>query len=110
MAAPTVSLSEEQTLQAMAAFLKAVLPDPTPIVFGLDNRVPEPQSGDFVVMTPIYAERIETNTDSYTDGYPSAPGTLSSHNPAIVTIQVDVHGPLSADNTQAIVTLFRSDW
>jgi hypothetical protein len=110
MGAPTVSLTEEQTLAALRSFLLAVLPPGTPVVAGQDNRVPEPEAVNFVEMTFMFAERIETNTDTYTDGYPSAPSTLSIRDPAIVTVQLDVHGPASGDNTQAIVTLFRSDW
>jgi hypothetical protein len=110
MPAPTVSLTEEQTLVALRSFLLAVLPEGTPVVAGQDNRVPEPEAANFVSMTFMFAERIETNTDTYKDCYPSAGGTLSIRNPAITTVQLDVHGPASGDNTQAIVTLFRSDW
>jgi hypothetical protein len=118
---PTVTLTEAQTLLALRSFLAAALPEATPIVVGQDNRVPEPVggsaqggsaggSGDFVTMTPIFAERIETNTDTYFDGYPSAPGTRTMKNPDKVTIQLDVHGPLSGDNQWTIITLFRSEW
>src|SRR6266705_5633611 len=107
---PTVTLTEAQTLLALRSFLAAALPEATPIVVGQDNRVPEPGSVDYVTMTPMFAERIETNTDIFTDGYPAAPGTRTSLDPAKVTIQLDVHGPNSGDNQWAIITLFRSEW
>lgn len=105
-----VTITEAQAMAALRGFLAAALPEATPIVLGQDNRVPEPGNPDFVVMTPIYEERIETNTDTYFDGFPNSPGTLTIRNPAIVTVQLDVHGPASGDNTHLIVTLFRSEW
>jgi hypothetical protein len=106
---PTVTLTEAQTLLALRSFLMAALPEATPVVVGQDNRVAEPGAVDFVTMTPISAERIETNTDSYFDGYPG-PGSRTSKNPDKVTIQLDVHGPNSGDNQWVIITLFRSEW
>ena len=37
------------------------------IITAQQNRVPEPEGEDFIVMTPLMHERIETNTDSYAD-------------------------------------------
>lgn len=68
-----LSPSSDDIQQAIRAFLLAVLPavdedgNPVEVFEGQDNRVSEPHAADFVVMTPIRRERIETNIDSYTD-------------------------------------------
>jgi hypothetical protein len=138
------------------------------VVQSQDNRVSEPEGNDFVLMTPILRQRLETNTDSYADisytgsiadavltvsaieygtlavGQPVfgpgvaagtlitalgsgsggigtyivnraqaasagalASGTQSILQPTQVTVQLDVHGPNSADFAQTISTLFR---
>jgi hypothetical protein len=51
----------------LRAFLLSVLPSGVEVIEGQDNRVPEPQGNDFVVMTTIRRERIETNNDVPTD-------------------------------------------
>lgn len=142
------------------------------MIQGQDNNVPEPQHVDFVVMTTIRRERIETNVDTHNDcsfmasisgtvmtvassilglisvpnilfgtnvtigttvqsqtsGAPGGPGvytifpsqnvasekmacgTQNDLQPTRITVQLDVHGPNSADNSQTISTLFRDDF
>lgn len=167
--APSVTESDVQTV--LRSFLLAILPAGIEVVEGLDNRVPEPQVNDFVVMTPILRKRIETNTDLWADvsftgaiagqtltvsvvafgalsvgaslfGAGVASGTkitalgtgtggvgtytvdpaqtvasgkmscgsIAITQPTQITIQLDVHGPSSADNAQTISTLFRDDY
>jgi hypothetical protein len=67
MAAVAPTSSNIQT--ALRSFLLTALPQfaAGQVVAGQDNRVPEPQFADFVVMTPIRRERIETNVDSFAD-------------------------------------------
>jgi len=177
MTAPALNLTEAQTLTALRSFLLAVLPTGTEVARGLDNRVPEPSGSNFITMTPIMRERLETNVDSYdgldiqtltftvltntpalgdrltnagvvASGIVSAVsglnvvvlpttgayfavgdsvadttsalpvGTVSSVayggkaslQPTKVTVQLDVHGPTSADNAQIISTLFRDEY
>lgn len=132
-----------------------------------------PAGSDYVIMTPLFQERIETNTSEFIDavftgsisgdtltitavitgslvagryifgvgiaantyivsqltGTPGGVGTYSISpspqtitsetisagassilRPTKVTVQVDVHGPNSADNTQIITSLIRSDY
>jgi hypothetical protein len=172
------SPSQDQVFTALRAFLVGVLSSGTPIVRGQQNRVPEPQPADFVVMTPIRQTRIETNVDTYADcaftasiagstmtvgnvqlgtlavgnqlfgtglsaGTTTISGALSGTGgtgtytiantlsgtvgqnmassvlasgqenflqPSELVIQLDVHGPASADNAQTITTLFRDDY
>jgi hypothetical protein len=177
MTAPVLSLTESQTLTALRSFLLAVLPAGVEVVRGLDNRVPEPAGANFVVMTPIMRERLETNVDRYdgldietltfaaltnipslgdqvsnsgatasgivsaisglnvvvlpatgsyfavgdtvTDTTAALPigtvtavsyGGKASLQPMKVTVQLDIHGPASADNAQIISTLFRDEY
>lgn len=110
MTQPTLSLTESQTLQALGQFLVAVLPVGTEVVAGQDNRVASPQAANYAVMTPILRTRLATNLTTYSDGFPSNPTTRQDAQATQVTVQVDVFGPLSADNAHLIQALLRSDW
>lgn len=61
----TPSLTEAQIFTALRSFLLNVLPAGTPVFKAQTNRVPEPKETNFVSMTPILRERLETNVDSY---------------------------------------------
>jgi len=52
---------------ALRAFLLSVLPSGVEVIEGQDSRVPEPSGTDFVVMTTIRRDRIETNVDLWGD-------------------------------------------
>ena len=143
------------------------------VVRGQANRVPEPEKENFVVLTALRKERLETNVNTYADVaftasiavngtltvdsmfygtlqlgsvifgvdvpngtyitkfvsgtggagtyglsgtgtvIPSrtlAAGVLSMLQPVEVTIQLDVHGPNSADNAHQISTMFRDEY
>jgi hypothetical protein len=60
MAAPSVT--EFYVLQALGNYLSFLLPD-IEIVRGQDNRVSEPNSPDFAVMTPVHRGRLATTED-----------------------------------------------
>jgi hypothetical protein len=112
--AMTVTLVPDESAieTALGAFLNGIglfctLPQSTvEVVAGQDNRVSEPQSHDFVVVTPIRRSRLLTNIDSYNYGS----GTKSAQQNTQITYQCDVHGPNSSDNAQLISTLFRDDY
>lgn len=110
MTQPTIDKTESQALQALGTFLVAVLPTGTEVVTAQVNRVPAPSVPNYVVMTPITRVRLATNLTTYSDGYPSNPQIRQDTQSTNVGIQVDVFGPVSADNAQIISTLFRSDW
>jgi hypothetical protein len=60
--------SETAILTALQAFLLVVLAQyGAEVVQSQPNRVPEPSSDNFVVMTPIYRDRLSTNQDTYSD-------------------------------------------
>ncbi|WP_196493299.1 LIC_12616 family protein [Burkholderia territorii] len=106
----TLSIAERDAFQALRSFLIAILPDGTEVVKNQGNRVPEPTSDDFVRMTPLFRDRIETNVTTYRDGYPSGPSVKDVLQPTKFTVQLDVHGPASGDNAQLITTLFRDEY
>lgn len=170
----TISVTQAAVFGALGQFLTAILPHTVEVVRGLVNRVPEPGSGDFVMMIPLRRERIETNTDSWNDqswlggisqtlmtvteilagkvqigAAPSANVTLAPNTtvqsqisgpaggigeyqvapaqnvaagtifqagggtylqPTLVTFQLEVHGPNSADNAQIISTMMRDGY
>jgi hypothetical protein len=164
----TISIAEATVFQVLGLFLTAILPSTVAIVRGQVDRVPEPQDSDFVVMWPLFRERLSLNKNSYDDvafigsiagntltvtqvltGTVSTGLELSANGitagtsitelgtgtggvgtyivsttqtlgsttiqagkqslmqPIEVTLQLDVHGPASADNAQIISTLFR---
>lgn len=167
----TLNLTESNIFTAVRSYLLTVLPAGLEVVDGQDNRVPEPAGTDFVTMTPLLRERLETNVDDYADTafvasiagstmtvtsislgsiavgaqllgnnlaansvvtafgtgtggvgtYTVSPsqtvasqtiaaGTSTLMQPIMATIQLDVHGPNSADNTQIITTTWRDEY
>lgn len=171
MSAIALSLNELAMFTALRTFLLGVLAPGVEVIRGQVNRTAEPATTDFVVLTPIMRERLETNTETFADvafvGSISgttlnvtsvsqgtiavgallfganvtagttitalgtgtggvgtytvsqsqtaaagviAAGTLSILQPVTVTVQIDVHGPNSADNVQVISTLFRDSY
>lgn len=108
----TLSLTQTQEFTALRSFLLSVLPAGVEVIRGQGNRVPEPKGADFITMTAILRDRLETNISAWTDGAfatPPVPGTRTDLQPTRLTVQLDIHGPNSADNTQIITTLFRSE-
>jgi hypothetical protein len=108
----TISLTEKQTMAALRAVLTGFLPAGIPVVRAEMNRVPEPMEGDFCVLTPILRTRLATNTDTFIDAPTATPpaGARNSLSPMQITVQIDVHGPASADNSQMIATLLRDEY
>lgn len=63
----TLSPTESDIQVVLRAFLLNILPAGVEAFEGQWNRVPEPAGPNFVVMTTIRRERIETNLDGYAD-------------------------------------------
>lgn len=104
----TITPTQDQIQVVLRNFLLGILPSGVEVFQGQDNRVPEPQGEDFVVMTAIRRERIETNVDIYNDVLPSGNNTYTQNTKIIM--QLDVHGPNSSDNAQIISTMFRDPY
>lgn len=99
-----ISLTENQTMQAMGDFLTAILSATTEIIAGQDNLVSEPLSEDFVSMLPIMQHRICMNETSYRDCWFTgsiAGTTLTVTDATYGTIEVgnQVFGPTVLANT-----------
>jgi len=60
-------ITATQMFTALAAFLDSVLPAGVESYQTQVNRVPEPLSPDFVMMTPMRQERLSWNQTSYVD-------------------------------------------
>jgi hypothetical protein len=59
--------NEFDIFSSLRTFLTANLPSTVDVIRGQVNRVPEPKGPDFVVMTALRKERLETNVDTYAD-------------------------------------------
>jgi hypothetical protein len=63
----SLSLTQSNIQTALVSFLTSFLSSSVEVVEGQDNRVPEPESSDFVVFTVMRRDRLSTNVDSYAD-------------------------------------------
>ena len=61
-----LSISEDNIAKVLGDFLTAILPGVS-IIRGQVNRVAEPSTANFVVMTPIGQQRLSTNVDALGD-------------------------------------------
>lgn len=61
------SILQDDVFTTLRSFLLSVLPSGVEVVQGQINRVPEPQSEDFIVMTPLFLDRLGTNVESDAD-------------------------------------------
>jgi hypothetical protein len=105
----SISITEDNVLAALRGFLLGIVAAGVEVVYGQDNRVPEPLGDDFLVMTVISQKRLSTVSSTYTDPGTN-PGTRNFSQATQMSVQIDIHGPASADNTAMISTLFNSDY
>lgn len=130
----TISLTDSAVLTVLRTFLTGVLPTDVEVIKGQDNRAPEPEGENFVVMTPIMRARLATNQDCYADDAawanvttntganltdqsgnplfvtPRPPGFRNSEQATELTVQIDFHGPNGGDYAQITSTLFRDEY
>lgn len=104
----SLSLTEDQIFTALRTYLLDILPAGTEVIRAQINRVSEPPTPDFVVMTPIRRPRLSTNVES--GEIAPATNTKSVAEPTEYVIQLDVHGPASGDNMLIIQQLWRDDY
>jgi len=102
----SINITQSDIQTVTRGFLLSILDQPIEVIASQANRVPEPLAQDFIVMTPLNRVRQSTNTDFW-DETINTNTILNSASPMTVGIQLDVHGPKSADNIQKIATLWR---
>lgn len=94
MVLPVVNFPQSSVLATMRSFLLSILPPPIEVVKGQDNRVPEPATLDFVVMTPMLQKRLSFNVDVFADC-----AFLASINTAgVLSITAMLHGTVTVGN------------
>jgi hypothetical protein len=106
MSAVSLNITQSDIQTVTRGFLLSILDQPIEVIAAQANRVPEPLTSDFVVMTPLNRVRQSTNTDTW-DETIHTNEVLFSASPMTVSMQLDIHGPNSADNAQKIATLWR---
>jgi hypothetical protein len=84
-----VSPNQSDIQVALRTFLLGVLPTGVAVVEGQDNRVPEPDVDDFVVMWPIQRNRLDTNNDD-----PQDVAFTASISGAIMNVTAIAHGEI----------------
>lgn len=99
-----ISPNQSDVLTVLRSFLLGILPNGIEVVKAQDNRVPEPSSSDFVVMTPIHDRRLATNIDlsedvRFTGSISGNTMTVSSVNFGSIEIGSQVFGIGLTDGT-----------
>jgi hypothetical protein len=108
----SIDISEVYTLSALRAYLLYLFPSGVEIVKGMQNRVPEPASQAYIVITPLLRTRLDTTVDTYQDNVTT--GYIYSQVATELTIQCDFHGGSTTaatvgDMAQIFTSIFRSD-
>ena len=62
-----VTFGDAEALAVVRSVLLGLLPDDVEVIRAQSNRVPEPATPDFCVLTPLRRERLSTNRDINTD-------------------------------------------
>lgn len=109
MAVVGPSITETAILTALRTYLLSILPAGVEVVKGQANKVPEPTSPDFVVMTHMGRDRLSTNVDTWDMGG-ADPTVIAARHGTSSRVQLDIHGPNGTDNAQIITTLWRDDY
>lgn len=99
-----LSQTEEQVALALWNLLIKILPEGVEVVKGQENRVGVPVNVDYVVFTILNRTRMGTNIDRYADPVKRMLQKVQ------INIQLDIHGPHGADNTQVITTVAQDSW
>lgn len=102
-----VSPDAQAVYVAVEAFLAFILPNGTPTVRGLQNRVPTP-AGEYVLMQAMLHKRLATNITVYTDDDPDA-GTRAIQQNTQVEVQLDFYGAQAHDWAIMAETLWRDE-
>ena len=102
MYSPSISIN--QTIVALAKFIRPFMPTNAGIVRAQANRVPMPPS-PCAVLTEISQIDIETPTTTYV-----FPTGNTIYGPKQIDIQIDFYGDNAGDYCAAVKTVFRSPY
>jgi hypothetical protein len=102
----SLSITEDQIMTGLRAFILSVLPSGVEVIQGQDNQVPMPAGANFVVMTPAKREQLSQTEREYDP----IGGTKSVARATSMQFQLDTYGDAASDNIQIITTLFRDDY
>ena len=100
---PTLSPTESDILALLRAWLLSLFPNGYEIIRAAANRVPPPQGASFAVMTPRQRQPLGCPVVLYQDG---SPGQRIESLAVSQTVQLDLHGPQSADQAQLVAATF----
>lgn len=110
MPVSSMTPTEREILTALRTFILAILPSGVEVVQGQDNRVPEPTSLDFVVMTPLAQQRLSTNVDTYSATLTSPFSQVEITADTQYGVQLDIHGPNASTYTMQLALLWRDSY
>lgn len=106
----TISVTEDQVLAKIRSLILSIVPSGTEVVLGGDNRVPPPV-GDYVLLTPLFDDRLSTNQDSDSDPYPLPGGSVAMAQHLRMDVQVDFFSQLNAgDWAKMFTTVWRDSY
>jgi len=100
-------MTDVQTFAALRAVLLTIVGPDADVLRGEVNRVPEPAGENFVIMSPRNRARLGKGVETWEGADPAG---VDVETPTQITVQLDVHGPLSADLTASIVATLNSSW
>lgn len=101
-----LSLSEDEIMTGLRAFVLDVMPAGVEAIQGQDNFVTMPAGTDFVVMTP--AQRVQMSQTTH--AYDPVSGNQEIARSTSLHFHLDTYGPNASDNIQVLTTLFRDDY
>lgn len=104
----SLSITETDLMTAIGNYLTTILPAGTVILQSQQNRIPMPDTPNWVTINSILGQRIATNVDTWSNA-----GTPTTQTVATSTrqdVQVDCYGPLGHDNATVISNLFFDDY
>ena len=94
MTLPSVNFTDVNALTAMRSFLLGILPAPVEVIRGQDNRVAEPATPDFVVMTSTLQKRLAFNFVTYADCAFNASISIAG----VLSVTEMLHGTITLGN------------
>lgn len=100
----SLNITEANVITVLGNFLTSVLPANTPVIRGQTNRTPQPANSNFVVMTPLFQERLAFNVDSlvqaaFTGSISGTTLTITAVTVGALAVGSSIYGPNVAANT-----------